>query len=191
MTTLVLGLALFIGVHALSTFRDFRASLVGRLGDMGFKGLYAVVSLVGLVLIVQGFGAARAAGPAQLWTPPAFLGHVAAVLMTFSFIAITAAYVPLGKIKATLKHPMLAGVKAWAFAHLLVNGDVASLLLFGAFLAWAVYDRISLKKRPNSDPPSSGWTVGDALAVGGGLAATVVFMIWLHPLLIGVPARLG
>lgn len=191
MTTLVLGLALFIGVHCLSTFRDFRASLVGRLGEMGYKGLYTVASIIGIILVVQGFGSVRAAGPLQLWTPPAFMGHLAAVLMTFSFVAIAAAYAPLGKIKATLKHPMLAGVKAWAFAHLLVNGDVASLLLFGAFLAWAVYARISMKKRPNSDPPSSGWTIGDALAVGAGLATTVVFMIWLHPLLIGVPAWLG
>jgi uncharacterized membrane protein len=187
MTLLVVGLVLFLGIHTLTTARGTRAAMIGRLGEGPYKGLYALVSAVGLVLVVWGFGRYRSGGYIPVWDPPAVLLPVALVLLWFAFVALAAAYSPPGKIKAVLRHPMLAGVKAWALAHLLVNGDLGSLVLFGAFLAWAVFDRIALKRRGDAGaPPVPGPTRGDAIALGVGSLAYVA-MYWLHPLVIGVP----
>lgn len=192
MGLLLVGLVLFLGVHAVTILRPQRDALIGRVGEGAYKGIYSLVSLIGFVVLIYGYGAARlSSANIVFWTPPAFLGHVAALLMLFAFIALAATYAPNGLIKSTLKHPMITAVKAWAFAHLLVNGDLASIILFGSFLAWGVIDRISLKRRPDaSEPPKAGFGAGDIAAIGIGTVATIVMMIWLHPILIGVPASL-
>lgn len=189
MTLLIIGMIVFIGVHALTTQRARRATLIARLGENGYKGLYSVASLVGLVLMIYGYGAARLVGYAPVYSPQPWMGHLVSLLMLVSFIALAAAYAPLGRIKAALKHPMMVSVKAWALAHLIVNPDLPGLVLFGGLLAWVVFARISIKSRPDAiEPPASGWTTGDGIAIGGGLAATLAMILWLHPLLIGVPA---
>ncbi|CEJ12590.1 NnrU protein [bacterium YEK0313] len=189
MAILILGLVIFLGAHAFTMARAPRAALIGRLGAGGYKGLYSAVSLIGFVLLVYGYGSARSQGYVQIWSPPPALGHVTALLMVFAFVALVASRGPNGKIKSTLKHPLLVAVKAWSTGHLLVNGDLASMLLFGSFLAWAVIARISIKSRADEvEPPPAAWGRADAVAVVVGLVLAVVFMIWLHPLLIGVPA---
>ena len=186
MILLVLGLAVFLGVHCVSTLPRQRAALVARLGAGPFKIAYSLASLVGLVLIGWGFSRYRAEGMVQVWSPPAFTRHIAMTLMWFAFVALAAAYSPAGRIRGWLKHPMLAAVKIWALAHLLANGDLGGLLLFGAFLAYAVYDRISVKRRGDAGAaPMSAFTGGDAIAVGGGTLAYVA-MLYLHPALVGV-----
>ncbi len=191
MVLLVVGLVLFLGGHAVSMKRDLRASLIARLGDGGYKALYSVVSLLGFVLIVYGFGAYRAGGYIPVWEPPAFTRHIAALLNLPIFILIASLYLP-GKIKAAAKHPMLLAVKIWATAHLIANGDLGSILLFGSFLAWAVMARISAKRRPEAVAAQlaaagqAGFGRNDVLAIVIGLAAYVAFAFWLHPLLIGV-----
>ena len=192
MTILILGLVVFIGAHAFTMAREQRARAIARLGEGPYKGLYSLISLLGLVLIVWGFGEYRAGGYTQVWTPPVWTRHLAVQLVWTAFVALAAAYLP-GRIRGTLKHPMLAGLKIWALAHLLANGDLGSMLLFGALLAWAVAARISTKRRdevldhggPAAAP--AGWR-NDILAVAIGTALYLVFLIWLHPLLIGVPA---
>jgi uncharacterized membrane protein len=186
MTLLVLGLALFLGVHTLSTLRPARAGLIGRLGEGPYKGLYSLLSAAGLVLIVVGYGAYRGAGYVPVWDPPSALRPVTLALNWLAFVALAAAYAPPGKIKSVLRHPMLAGVKAWALAHLLANGDLGSILLFGGLLAFAVYDRIAVKRRGDLGAPASGVTAGDALALAIGTAAYAL-MFWLHPIAFGVP----
>jgi uncharacterized membrane protein len=192
MTLLVLGLLLFIGTHAFTMARGRRATLVKRLGEGPYKGLYSVLSLAGIVLISVGFGQYRQAGYIPVWDPPVGLRHLALVLVWVAFVFIAAAYLP-GRIRTALKHPMLAGVKIWALAHLLANGDLGSILLFGSILAWAVAARISVRWRdeaaPHGGPAAvpAGWR-NDALAVAIGTAAFVAFVFWLHPALIGVPA---
>jgi uncharacterized membrane protein len=186
MSLLIAGLVLFLGVHTFATLRDARATAIGRLGEGPYKGLYSLVSAAGLVLIVWGFGRYRSGGYIPVWDPPQWLHPIALVLMWFAFVALAAAYSPAGKIKGLLRHPMLVGIKAWALAHLLVNGDLGSLILFGAFLAWAVYDRIAVKRRGDVGASSSGFTAGDAISLIVGSAAYAA-MYWLHPWLIGVP----
>jgi uncharacterized membrane protein len=185
MILLVTGLIVFLGVHASTTLRAPRAALIGRLGEGPYKALYSLAAAVGLVLIVWGFGRYRATGWVQIWSPPGAMRHLALPLMWFAFIALAATYCPLGKIKATLRHPMLVAVKTWALAHLLANGDLGALVLFGAFLAWAVYDRIALKRRGDKGAPPSGFTSGDMIAIAVGTLAFVA-MFWLHPRLMGV-----
>ncbi|WP_029030406.1 NnrU family protein [Salinarimonas rosea] len=194
MLILILGLVLFLGTHAFTMARGPRARLVERLGENSYKVAYSVASLVGIVLVSIGYGEARY-DPAnvQIWYPPTWLAHVALLLMIFAFILFVATYLP-GHIKARAKHPMLAAIKIWALAHLLANGDLASLILFVSFLAWAVAARISLKRRPVSPlaparaatAAPAGWR-NDAIAVTVGLVAYVAFAFWLHPILIGVP----
>jgi len=192
MTILILGLVVFIGSHAFTMARGPRAQAIARLGEGPYKALYSLVSLIGLILIVWGFGQYRAGGYTQVWNPPVWTRHLAVLLVWPAFIAFTAAYLP-GRIKGALKHPMLAGLKIWALAHLLANGDLGSMLLFGALLAWAVAARISTKRRdevrdhggPAAAP--AGWR-NDILAVAIGTALYLAFLLWLHPLLIGVPA---
>lgn len=185
MTMLTAGLVLFLGVHALTTLREARAAMIARIGEGPYKGLYSLVSAAGLVLIVWGFARYRGTGYVQVWDPPAWLHPITLILMWISFVALTAAYAPAGKIKGMLRHPMLVGVKAWALAHLLVNGDLGSIVLFGAFLAWAVYDRIAVNRRGDPGAAPSGLTSGDAISLAVGSAAYAA-MFWLHPWLIGV-----
>jgi uncharacterized membrane protein len=186
MELLIVGLIMSLGVHTLTTLPEPRKALIGRLGEGGYKGLYSLVATIGLVLIVWGFGQYRVNGWVQIWDPPVGLHHVAIALMWFAFVALAATYSPAGKIKGLLRHPLLVAVKTWALAHLLANGDLGALILFGAFLAWAIYDRIAVKWRGDAGAPRSAVTMGDGIAVVAGTAAFVA-MFWLHPLLIGVP----
>jgi uncharacterized membrane protein len=186
MIILIAGLAVFLGIHLFTTLRAPRAALIGRLGEGPYKGLYSLVSAIGLVLIVWGFGRYRSTGWIQIWSPPIGLHHLTLPLMWLSFVALAATYSPLGKIKATLRHPMLVAIKTWALAHLLANGDLGALILFGSFLAWAVYDRIAVKRRGDHGAPLSGFTSGDMIAIALGTAAFVA-IFWIHPWLIGVP----
>ena len=189
MPTLVLGLILFLGVHSVSIFAPgFRDRAATRLGEWAWKGLYSVVAVIGLILIVAGYGEARL-DPHFLYSSPDWLRHLASLLMLIVFPLFLAAYLP-GKIQRAFRHPMLVAVKVWAVAHLLVNGTVADVLLFGGFLAWAVADRISLKRRrprPAPQLPRTAWN--DAAALVGGLVIYGVFVGWAHPVLIGVPVR--
>jgi uncharacterized membrane protein len=186
---LIIGLAVFIAPHVFVTRREARAALVARIGEGPYKGLFSLVSLIGLVLIVWGYGEYRASGWIALWSPPVWMRHLAAVLTWPAIVLIVAAYIP-GNIKLRLKHPMLAGVKLWALAHFLANGDLGSILLFGGILAWAVFDRISLKGRadPGAPPiPVGGWG-NDVAAVVVGTLVYLALAFLFHPLVIGVPA---
>jgi uncharacterized membrane protein len=155
-------------------------------GEGAYKGVYSLLSIAGFVLLVWGYGVARQ-DPILLYAPPVWMRHVTALLMVPVFPLLLAAYLP-GRIKAAVKNPMLAAIKAWAFAHLLSNGMLADLLLFGGFLAWAVVDLISLKRRPvvRPVPGPPPMKYNDLIAVVGGLALYVVFVMWLHVRLIGV-----
>ena len=166
---LILGLLVFLGTHVFVSFREARARAIAQLGLPAYRGLFALVSLAGLALIVWGYADYRAHGWIDVWSPPAFMRHITVGLMLFSVIFMVAAFVP-SHIKARLKHPMLASVKTWAFAHLLSNGDLGSILLFGTFLAWGVYARISAKRRTDLKPIAApaGWT-NDALVVAIGI----------------------
>jgi uncharacterized membrane protein len=188
LVVLVLGLAVFLGMHVFVTRRAARAALIARIGEWPYKGLFSLVALLGLVLIVWGFGHYRAAGYIQVWVPPTWMRHVTVALVWPAIILVTAAYIP-GNIKRKLKHPMLAGVKLWAFAHLLANGDLGSIILFGSILAWAVFDRISLKHRADACAPSipvGGWG-NDLIAVVVGTILYLALGFVFHPLFIGVP----
>lgn len=187
MLYLIIGLLLFLGMHSLAIFAPAqRDRLVARHGRPAFMAVYGLISLAGLVLIVYGYGQARL-DPVVLYQPPAFLRHVAMLLMLIVFPGLLAAYLP-GKIQGMLVHPMLVAVKAWALAHLLVNGMLADVLLFGAFLVWAVADRISLKRRGAGSPPQLPRTaLNDVIVIVGGLAIYLAFVFWLHPVLFGVP----
>lgn len=184
---LILGLVIFLGVHSVSIAAEpWRDRMTHRLGEWTWKGLYSVIAIIGFVLIIHGYGLARL-DPTWLYMPPLWMRHVSFLLLLPVFPLLLAAYFP-GRIQATLKHPMLVAVKLWALAHLLTNGTVADVLLFGSILAWAVADRISLKGRtPRSIPalPRSGWN--DAVALAGGLVIYVAFVLWLHRMLIGIP----
>ena len=189
LAVLILGLVVFIGSHALTMARGARAALVARLGEVPYKIVYSLVAILGIALIAWGYGQYRATGWIQIWNPPAFMRHVTVALMWPSIVCIAAAHSP-GHIKKTLKHPMLVGVKLWAFAHLLANGDLGSIVLFGSLLAWAVVDRIS-HKRP-TDPgrppiPIGGWK-NDVVAVIAGTLVYLALGFVFHPLVIGVPA---
>jgi uncharacterized membrane protein len=184
MTLLIVGIVVFLGIHALPTNPGLRAALVGRLGETGYKVLFSLLSIAGFVLLVYGFAHAPFI---PVWSPPSWTRWVAIVLMLPAFIFLVAAYVP-GQIKARLKHPFLVAIKTWALAHLIANGDLASIILFGSFLAYAVYDRITLKRRqPTSliGVPGTGGPRNDLIAVVLGVVLYVLFLVWLHPLLIG------
>lgn len=187
MTTLVVGLILFLGIHSVSIVNEpWRDRTVGRLGEWPWKGLYSLVALIGLILIVQGYGAARY-DPVVVYAPPVWLRHIAFLLLIPVFPLVLATYFP-GRISAATRHPMLVAVKLWAFAHLLANGMLADLLLFGGFLAWAVADRISFKRRtPRAIPQAPQSGLNDVIAVVGGLLIYGAFVGVLHEVLIGVP----
>ncbi|MBK1707478.1 NnrU family protein [Marichromatium gracile] len=186
MAILILGLVLFLGGHSVSIFApEWRARAVARIGELPWKALYALFALFGFLVLVWGYGLARQA-PIPLYDPPVWLRHINLLLMLPVFTLLLAAYLP-GRIQHTLKHPMLVAVKLWALAHLLANGTLADVLLFGGFLAWAVADRISLKRRAAPrvyGMPAS--PVNDALAIVGGLVLYLAFMFWLHRALLGV-----
>jgi len=190
MTLLIGGLALFMLVHLIPTRPALRAGLVGRVGSGPYLGLFSLASLAGFVLIVMGYGHMQGLGRGnpELWTPPVWIKHVVLLLMIPAMILLVAAYVP-SRIRTAVRHPMLAAVKIWAFAHLLANGDLASLLLFGSFLAYAVYDRISVKHRSALGPlgEARGGPTGDVIAIAGGLALYGFMLFWGHAKLIGVP----
>jgi uncharacterized membrane protein len=184
---LILGLLVFLGTHVFVSFRDARAYVIGRVGLPVYRGAFALVSLAGLALIIWGYGLYRAHEWIQVWSPPGFMRHITIGLMLFAVIFVVAALFP-SHIKTRLKHPMLAGVKTWAFAHLLSNGDLGSILLFGAFLAWGVYARIAAKKRKDLGPATApaGWT-NDAIVVGIGIVVYLALGYAFHPVVIGVP----
>lgn len=190
MTWLIIGLVLFLGVHSVSIVSpQGRHALAQRMGEGGYKGVYTLASFVGLALIVWGYGLARQA-PVPLYTPPAGLRHLALLLMLPVFVLLFAAYLP-GRIQRAVKHPMLLAVKCWALAHLLANGSLADVLLFGGFLAWAVADRISVKRRAAAGllrrPPAlPGGMANDAIALVGGLGVYLLFVFWAHAWLFGV-----
>jgi len=190
MVPLVMGLALFIGIHLVTTQPDLRQGLAQRMGAGAYKGLYSLLSFVGLALIVLGYHKVQLAPGKNpiLWTPPLWGRHVTMLLMLPVFPLLVATYLP-GRIGTTVRHPMITAVKFWALAHLFVRGDAASVLLFGGLLAWAVYDRISLKRREAAGLVSvrSGPARNDIIAVVAGLAIYAVFLKWGHALLIGVP----
>jgi uncharacterized membrane protein len=187
MSQLIIGLALFLGIHSLSIFADgWRNRTIARLGGATWRIGYSLLSLLGIVLIVRGYAEARM-DPLVLYVPPLILRHIAMILMAFVFPILLAAYLP-GRIKATLKHPMLVAVKTWALAHLLANGMLADVLLFGSILVWAAADRISLRwrtPRPVSGAPLSRWN--DLIAVLVGLAVYAAFWLGVHGWLTGIP----
>jgi uncharacterized membrane protein len=185
----ILGLVIFLGAHVFVTMRGHRAALVARIGEWPYRGLFSLVSIIGLVLIGYGFAAYRAAGPIAIWYPPPWTRHIVEALMWPASIAVVAAYIP-GRIKRALKHPMLVGVKTWAFAHLCANGDLGGIVLFGAVLAWAVYDRITLKRRsdPGALPIPVGGARNDIIAVIVGTIVYLALGFVFHPVVIGVPA---
>jgi uncharacterized membrane protein len=186
MTLLLAGLVIFLGIHSISIVAlNLRNSLAITLGEMGWKALFSVISLIGLYLIISGYGTARLE-PVVIYSPPFWLRHITLLLMLPVFPLLIASYLP-GRIKSTLKHPMLVAVKLWALSHLLSNGNLADLILFGGFLAWAVIDRISLKRRPVRVTPSApAGRFNDLIAIGAGIILYVVFLLWAHQYLIGI-----
>src|SRR5256885_5810178 len=153
---LILGLILFFGVHTLTIQRKLRAQVIAATGEGGYKIGYALASFAGLALIIWGFAHYRAAGMWPIWEPPTFLKHIAVALMLPAVIMVVASYIR-GRIYTTLKHPMLTGIKLWAAAHLLANGDLGSIILFGSFPALAGFDPLSLERRQGArGPPRSG-----------------------------------
>jgi uncharacterized membrane protein len=185
---MILGLVLFFGVHTLTTQREVRARMIASSGEGGYKIGYSLVSALGLVLIVWGLAHYRATGMWEIWTPPTALKHLTVALMLPAVILVVASYIR-GRIYTTLKHPMLTGIKLWAAAHLLANGDLGSIILFGSFLGWAVFDRISLKHRADSGAPPIpvGGPGNDLIAVAVGIVAYLALGFAFHPVVIGVP----
>jgi len=185
----IVGLIVFLGAHVFVSMRGERETLIKRLGRGPYLGLFSLVSIVGLVLIGYGFARYRAEGVIPLWYPPAWTRQIVVALMWPASIAIVAAYIP-GDIKRVLKHPMLVGVKLWAFAHLCANGDVGSIILFGSVLAWAVYDRITLKRRadPGAPPIPTSGRRNDIIAIVVGTILYLALGFVFHPIVIGLPA---
>ena len=183
----ILGLVIFLGAHVFVTRRDERAKLVAKVGEWPYRSLFSLVSIIGIGLIAYGFAHYRAAGLIAVWNPPLWTRHIVIVLMWPASIMIAAAYIP-GNIKRVVKHPMLVGVKTWAFAHLCANGDLGGMILFGSVLAWAVYDRISLKYRtdPGAPPIPVGGPGNDLIAVAIGIVVYLALAFVFHPVVIGV-----
>ena len=189
MLVLLIGLVVFFAVHLVPSNAAMRDGLIARFGLNGYKAIFGLVSLIGFALIVIGFAKLQmhpGKNP-QLWDPPLWTRHLAAALMLPAMIALVAAYVP-SRIHTALKHPMLVAIKIWALAHLLANGDLAALVLFGSFLAFAIYDRISVKKRHALGPigDKSGPWYNDLIVLVVGTALYLVILLWAHQLVIGV-----
>jgi uncharacterized membrane protein len=185
----ILGLVIFLGAHVFVTMRGHRAALVARIGEWPYRGLFSLVAIVGILFIAYGFASYRAAGFIVVWNPPAWTRHIVVALMWPASIMVAAAYIP-GNIRRVLKHPMLVGVKTWAFAHLCANGDLGGMILFGSVLAWAVYDRITLKHRSDAGTPPipDGGVRNDMIAVVVGTIIYLALGFVFHPIVIGVPA---
>ncbi|MFG6467739.1 NnrU family protein [Roseateles sp. BYS87W] len=189
MTWLSLGLALFLGIHLTQALAPrWRAAQIARLGDKGWKAFYSVISLIGFVLIVWGYGLARQQ-PVVLWPAIRGMNHAAAALMLVALVLLVAAKVPRNLFKAKLQHPMTLAVKTWAFAHLIANNTAADVMLFGSFLVWAILVFRAARRRPApvSAPPTP---LGTAATVVIGVAVWAAFAFWLHAAWIGM-APLG
>jgi uncharacterized membrane protein len=186
LTTLILGLALFLGVHSISIVApDWRDRTAARMGARKWQAMFGLVATAGLILVVWGYALARQ-DPVILYVPPVWLRHLVLLLMVPVFPLLLAAYLP-GRIQSAARHPMLAAVKLWALAHLLANGTLADLVLFGSFLVWSVTDRISWKWRaPRATPGAPPSGANDIIAVVAGLLLYTAFVLWLHRWLIGV-----
>jgi len=188
MALMVLGLIIFIGVHSTRIFADgWRTRMIQRIGAIPWKGLYALLSLVGFVVLVIGFRQARAES-LVLYTTPAWMKHVTAVLMMVAMVLFVAAYVPRNWFKARWHHPQVLSVKVWAVAHLLAVGVLVDVVLFGALLFWAVLSFSAARRRDRANavvyaPPNA---MGTAVAIALGLLAWSVFALLLHGPLIGV-----
>ncbi|MEO8278205.1 MAG: NnrU family protein [Ideonella sp.] len=189
MALLVAGLLVFLGLHSLAIVApQWRDAQLVRFGEARWKGLYSIVSAIGLVLIIVGYGIARQS-PIVLYVPPAALRHLAWLLMLPVFVLLFAAYLP-GRIQSATRHPMLLATKLWASAHLLANGTLADVLLFGGFLIWAIADRISMKRRlPRARPELPAGRFNDAIAVVSGLILYGLSFAFFHLWLIGVSPR--
>ena len=191
MTLLIVGLVLFLGIHLLPTVPDVRDGLRARLSEGAYKGVFSVISLIGFVVIILGYHKMQlhlGGKNPVLWDPPVWTRHIALALMLPAMILIVAANVP-SRIRTAVKHPMLLAIKLWALAHLLANGDLASLLLFGSFLAYAIYDRISVKRRGALGPlgnKTSANPINDVIVVGAGVALYAAMLMGAHQWLIGV-----
>ncbi len=188
MIYLILGLLLFLGTHSVRIVADgWRTRTRDRLGASRWRALYTLLSLLGFVLIAWGFGQARQA-PVQLWSPPIRLRHLALLLTLLSFVLLAAAYVPGNRIRARVHHPMTLAVMLWALAHLLANGNLANVLLFGTFLIWSVLVFLAAKKRDahHGTRYSQGTTGATGITVALGVALWMATTLWLHGLLIGV-----
>jgi uncharacterized membrane protein len=188
MPYLLAGLLLFLGVHSVRLFADgWRTQILNAWGTGAWRAAYSLLSLAGLALIVWGFGLVRQT-PVQLWSPPTGMRHLAALLTLLAFVLLAAAYVPGNQIRARVHHPMVAGIMLWAFAHLLANGNVGHVLLFGTFLGWAVLSYLAAKRRDRRDGTiyAAGKTGATGITVALGVAAWMAFTLWLHGWLIGV-----
>ena len=191
MTLLATGLVLFLGTHSISIANEaWRDRMVARIGEWPWKGLYSLPAAVGLVLIVVGYGAARAE-PVLVYAPPVWLRHVALVALLPVMPLFLSTYFP-GRLRGFVRNPTLVATELWAGAHLLANGTRADVALFGGFLAWAVADHLSLARRaPRAIPGAPPRPANDAIAVGGGLALYAAIVLWLHRAVIGVPVLMG
>ncbi|MDD2881633.1 MAG: NnrU family protein [Rhodoferax sp.] len=188
MNYLLAGLTIFFGAHSVRLFADgWRTRVRNRLGAQTWRAGYSLLSLTGFCLIVWGFGLVRQA-PMQLWIPPTGMRHLAALLTLLAFVLLAAAYVPGNQIKARVHHPMLAGVKLWALAHLLANGNLGHVVLFGTFLVWAVLCYLAAGRRDRLEGTvySGGQTGATGVTVALGVAGWIAFTLWLHGWLIGV-----
>lgn len=183
MAVLITGLTIFIGVHLFTGFaRGSREALISKLGDGGYKGIYSLVSLLGFILIIVGW---RQGSTAPVYSPPEWGPGAAVILMALSFILFTAAYLPAGRIKSFVGHPMVVGTILFALAHLLTNGDLRSTVLFGAVLGWSILDRIAVKRRGDLGPEGSS-LLGDGLSIAAGLFGTYLVAHHLHQYVAGV-----
>jgi uncharacterized membrane protein len=185
----IIGLVIFLGAHVFVTMRGERAKLVAKIGEWPYRGLFSLVSILGIALIAYGFASYRAAGMVMLWNPPAWTRHIVVALMWPASIMVAAAYIR-GNIARVLKHPLLVAVKTWAFAHLCANGDLGGVILFASVLAWAVFDRITLKRRadPGAPPIPAGGGKNDLIAIIVGTIIYLALGFVFHPVVIGVPA---
>ncbi len=188
MVYLIAGLVLFLGVHSVRIVADgWRTQTLVRVGEGAYKAAYSLLSLLGFALIIYGFGVARET-PVLLWTPPVGMRHAASLFTLVAFVLLAAAYVPRNAIKARVHHPMVLGVKAWALAHLLANGNLAHVLLFGAFLVWGVLDFIASRRRDRATGAqyAAGTWAATAITVVAGSLAWLAFALYLHGWLIGI-----
>jgi uncharacterized membrane protein len=188
MSLLILGLILFLGPHSLRIFADsWRGAQIARIGERPWKGLYSLVSIAGFALLIWGYGQARAA-TIMLWQPPVWTHYLAALFVLVAFVLVVAAYVRGTRIKSALHHPMILGVKSWAFGHLIANGTLADVVLFGSFLAWAIADFAASRRRDRlaGTVYPAGTAGRDAIAIAIGVVAWAVFAFYLHERWIGV-----